>query len=83
MSALIRKNKQPQLVIAFHTTSEAMAMEKLCKTQGLPGRLIPVPRAITSDCGIAWTAPLSARAELRAALEEAQIEDAGFFEVEV
>ena len=83
MSALIRKNKKPQLVIAFHTTSEAMAMEKLCKKQGLPGRLIPVPRAITSDCGIAWTAPLEARAELRAAIDEANIEDAGFFEVEL
>ena len=83
MSALIRKNKEPQLVIAFHTTSDAMAMEKLCKKAGLPGRLIPVPRAITSDCGIAWTAPIAARAELRAALDAASIEDAGFFETEV
>ena len=38
--------KTQKLVITFHTTAAAMAMEKLCHEQGLPGRLIPVPRAL-------------------------------------
>lgn len=45
--------KTQKLVITFHTTAAAMAMEKLCHEQGLPGRLIPVPRELTADCGMA------------------------------
>ena len=52
--------KTQKLVITFHTTAAAMAMEKLCHEQGLPGRLIPVPRELTADCGMAWCAPTDA-----------------------
>lgn len=48
------REKQLKLIITFHTTAAAMAMEKVCHTKGLPGRLMPVPRTVTSDCGIAW-----------------------------
>ena len=48
--------KQKRVVFTFHTTTDAMAMESLCKTRGLAGRLIPVPGAITADCGLAWCA---------------------------
>ena len=31
---------------------------KACEQAGLPGRIIPVPREITADCGLGWrTAP--------------------------
>ena len=58
------REKKHLVVITFHTTSAAMAMEKICQERGLPGRLIPAPRAITSDCGIAWSAPWEKREEL-------------------
>ena len=51
--------KELKLVITFHTTADAMAMEKCCKEANAPGRLIPVPRAISSGCGLAWCADLS------------------------
>ena len=35
--------KKRWLLITFHTTSEAMAMEQRCQEAGLAGRLIPVP----------------------------------------
>ena len=54
------REKEEKLIITFHTTSAAIAMEKHCKANGLPGRLIPVPRSITSDCGMAWAAPKAA-----------------------
>ena len=38
--------KKRWLLITFHTTSEAMAMERRCQEAGLAGRLIPVPRTI-------------------------------------
>ena len=58
--------KKRWLLITFHTTSEAMAMEQRCQEAGLAGRLIPVPRTITADCGLAWRAELSLRPQLEA-----------------
>ena len=37
------REKKLWLIITFHTTTAAMAMESLCTEKGLPGRLIPVP----------------------------------------
>lgn len=50
------RQKKLQLIITFHTTTEAMAAENFCKLHQLPGRLIPVPRQITASCGLAWMA---------------------------
>lgn len=50
------RKKELKLVVTFHTTADAMAMEKLCREQQVPGRLIPVPRAISAGCGLAWCA---------------------------
>lgn len=58
--------REMRLVITFHTTTDAMAMEHACKSAGADGRLIPVPRSITAGCGLAWCAKL----ESRSALEE-------------
>ena len=49
--------KKPALIVTFDTTTAAMAMEKFCAERQLPGRLIPVPRAVTAGCGLAWKAP--------------------------
>lgn len=46
--------KQEMLILTFRTTAEAMAMETCCKKCGAPGRLIPVPKAISAGCGMAW-----------------------------
>lgn len=48
------REKKYYMVLAFRTTTEAMAMEKKCAEQKIPGRLIPVPRDITAGCGLAW-----------------------------
>ena len=34
------RKKELKLVITFHTTADAMAMEKACKEHGAAGRLI-------------------------------------------
>ena len=60
------KEKKLWLVITFHTTAAAIAMEKLCRAKGLPGRLIPVPRELTADCGMSWRAEVQDRAALAA-----------------
>lgn len=48
------RKKKPTFIIAFDATTQAMATDKFCTKNGLPGRLIPVPREITAGCGFAW-----------------------------
>ena len=73
--------KEPRLVVTFHTTASAMAAEQLCQKKNLPGKLISVPRCLTSDCGIAWSAPLELRKTVEEAFHQADIETDGFHEV--
>ena len=49
----MRKN-EPTLIITFHTTADAIALEKACRETGRPGRMIPVPRELSAGCGLAW-----------------------------
>ena len=69
--------KQEKLILSFHTTAAAIAMESACLRRGAEGRLIPVPRAVTADCGMAWAAPPEAEAALLALAAEEGIELAG------
>ena len=65
--------KTEKLVITFHTTTDAMAMEHISKEQGAPGRLIPVPRAISAGCGLAWCAEPEQEASLLSLLTDSGI----------
>lgn len=40
-------------VILFHTNSAAIKAEKTLKEAGLDVKLIPTPRELSSDCGVA------------------------------
>ena len=62
--------KTEKLVITFYTTTDAMAMEQICKETGADGRLIPVPRAISAGCGLAWCAGLERETVLTALMQE-------------
>lgn len=75
------REKKLWLVITFHTTAAAIAMEKLCRAKGLPGRLIPVPRELTADCGMSWRAEVQDRAVLAALTEAEGLEVDGFYEL--
>ncbi len=77
------REKQPRLVVSFHTTAAAMAAERLCRERGLPGKLISVPRSVTSDCGLAWSAPPELRETLESLLSENGVEAAGFHDLEL
>ena len=68
------RKEELKLVVTFHTTADAMAMEKICKAENVPGRLIPVPRAISAGCGLAWAAPLEAVEQIRYVMQEKGIE---------
>ena len=67
--------KELKLVVTFHTTSEAMAVEKACKQYGAPGRLIPVPRTISAGCGLAWCAALEEKEVVKEVLNKVGIKE--------
>lgn len=69
------RKKELKLVVTFHTTADAMAMEKACKEQNVPGRIIPVPRAISAGCGLAWCAELSDRELIAEMMKQSGIEE--------
>lgn len=48
------REKKPYMVITFHTTMEAIGVEKYCREHKIPGRLVPVPREISASCGLCW-----------------------------
>ena len=75
------RRRIPRCVVSFHTTAGAMAAERLCRREGLEGKLISVPRSVTSDCGIAWSAPPELRETLEQRFQEAGIQPAGFHEL--
>lgn len=75
---MIRKEKR--LVITFHTTAAAMAMERACMEKQAEGRLIPVPRTISAGCGLAWCATPESEASLKALMLEMKVEAEGIYE---
>ena len=75
------REKKEYVIFTFHTTAAAMATEKLCQERNIPGRLIPAPRSITADCGMAWRAGTEDRAALEAMVAQEKLEAAGFHEL--
>ena len=62
------REKTPKVVVTFSATADAMAMKDAATRFGIPGRIIPVPSAISAGCGYAWCAPASEREAVETAL---------------
>ena len=74
------RKKELKLVVTFHSTADAMAMEKSCKLHGVAGRLIPVPREISAGCGLAWCTELSEKENVRSVMRMTKIEEEQLYE---
>ena len=77
------RKKELKLVVTFHTTTDAMAMEKACKEAGAPGRLIPVPREISAGCGLSWCAGIEDRDTIRKVIESIGVQEQEMHELMV
>ncbi len=75
--------KTPKCVVAFATTTDAMAFEAKAASLGLPGRMIPLPSAISAGCGLAWCAPIQECDTIAQALAQHQVAYEGISEVEL
>ena len=63
-----------QGVVLFHTTSSALRAEKILQKAGLVVKLIPTPRELSSDCGIALRFGWPDRVQVEAGLAQAGLE---------
>jgi hypothetical protein len=64
-------------VVLFHTSSSALRAEKTCLKSGLEVKLVPTPREMSSDCGMALAFPWRLVEQLEQLLGAARVETAG------
>jgi hypothetical protein len=57
-------------VVLFQSVSQAIRAEKLLLGAGIPCKLIPVPRHLSSDCGVCLRFGQASRPRVEAALKE-------------
>ena len=69
-------------VVLFYSTSAAIRAEKLTQGAGLKVKLIPVPRQLSSDCGISLRFEWDQADEVRSVLEEKGLETQGIHRIE-
>lgn len=68
-------------VVLFHTTSSALRAEKVLKKHRIPVKLIPTPRELSSDCGVALRFDRDQTASVQTILEKSQVDVAGIHEL--
>ena len=61
-------------VILVPSTSHALRAEKILRAAGIECKLIPVPRHLSSDCGVCVRIPRAARDAACAALQQANLD---------
>ena len=66
-------------VVLFYSISGALHAEKLLKREGIITKLIPVPRHLSSDCGICLRFEQSKETRVKVILEEKQVEVQGIY----
>lgn len=68
-------------VILVHGTSHAIRGEQILHRAGIATKLIPVPRHLSSDCGVCLRIERVVQRAARGALEAAKVEIEGLHEI--
>jgi hypothetical protein len=68
-------------VVLVYSTSYALRAEKVLGSAGVGCKLIPVPRQLSSDCGVCIRVDRADRETARHVLEEAGVEIVGIHDV--
>jgi hypothetical protein len=68
-------------VILVHSISHALRLEKLLPARGVACKMIPVPRRISSDCGVCVRVSRSDVETVRRIVAEARIEIEGVADI--
>ncbi len=77
------------ILLTFHATSAAMRAEKCCQAEEMEAKLRPVPRELSSSCGLALELNQVRLASLKETLKANNIDteaiyhdDAGYEQIE-
>ena len=68
-------------VVLFHSITGALQAEKRLKGEEIANKLIPVPRQLSSDCGVCLRFRSEDEADVKRALEEGQIDIQGIYQI--
>lgn len=71
-----------ECIATFGTSHSALMFERLCKKEGLGAKIIPVPRSLSSSCGLACKFPCEAKETLCALSREKKIDVEGYYETD-
>jgi len=66
-------------VVLFYSISSSLQAEKLLKREGITTKLIPVPRHLSSDCGICLRFEHSEETWVKVILGEGKVETQGIY----
>lgn len=69
-------------VVTFHVTQHALLFEKVMKEFKYPIKLMPVPRQISSSCGIAAKIPCDKKEEILTLCNEKNLSFDAFHKIE-
>jgi len=69
---------KPETAVLFHTSNHAIRAEKILGQAGIACRLTPVPRHLSSDCGVCIRIAQDDREAARVVLEGAKLEVAAY-----
>lgn len=69
-------------VVSFQITSHAFIFEKLIKKEGIPIKLIPTPRQISSSCGMSADVPCEEMERIKEICKQNLIEGTEFHKLE-
>jgi hypothetical protein len=68
-------------VVLVYSTSYALRAEKVLGRVGIDSKLIPVPRQLSSDCGVCLRVRRTDRQATRQALEGAGVDIEGIYDI--
>lgn len=72
---------QAHTVLLVYSTSHALRGEKLLGKAGISSKLIPVPRHLSSDCGVCLRIAQADRDAAQRALQEGGVEIEGVHDI--
>ena len=70
--------EEKSVILTFHTTYDTMNLNDHFQKAAIPGRLIPVPRSLSSSCGIAWQGQAADSERIKAQIEKDKLEIESF-----
>ncbi|MCX5991706.1 MAG: DUF3343 domain-containing protein [Chloroflexi bacterium] len=68
-------------IVLFYSMSGALQAEKLFKKSGIAIKLIPVPRQLSSDCGVCLRFGRADETQIKATLKKERIDIQGIYPV--